>query len=371
MEVLALLVIVGLAIWLYRLALVKYIFDNLHYRCAFSVSKVFEGDEVFFKETVHNNKFIPVQWLKAEIHTKKWLDFANTRSTIAQDSRFVTSGFSMGSYQKTTRTWNVKCTRRGVYNIENVTLAGGDFLGMTTYSVAVSVGAVLTVYPAMINIEDMFVSAKKLQGEYIVRRWILDDPFVQSGAREYTPGDPMNRIHWSATAKQGSLMVIKNEFTSQYSMRIILNIQSMEYEYMKTVDRDLIELGIKAAATLLDRALSAGISVGIASNGCTCDAGNETVFTAMASGRQHVTELLGVLARLELIKVREFEDYIEDIYSLIENGEVIIITSYLSDSLCITIDKLKRQQNQVRIILLSTGFTGCGLGDDTDIYVLS
>lgn len=352
MEVLALLTIILLTVGFYRFLFTRFLFHGVDYGCCFSSPEAFEGREILLVETVHNNKLLPVHWLKAEIHTSKWLDFAGTRSVIAQEARFVTSGYFLAGYQKTVRSWKVKCLKRGVYAIPNVTLAGGDFLGGGTQSVPVEVNARLVVYPGTVDLEEQLVPVSLLQGDTVVRRWMMEDPFLVSGVREYTGYEPMNSIHWLATARTGEWMVRKNDYTTERSVRVILNIQSREYEYLETSDPEPVELGIKAAAALFERALGEGIPAGLASNGWVRENGGQPVFTPIASGRNHARELLTLLAGLQLKKSMEFEDFIREVAGRDCSSEMVILTAYLSEGLYRRIAELKRPDNCLKIILV-------------------
>ncbi len=370
-EVLAFLVIaflvVGLQSWLFA----RFVPHNLEYKCEFSTSEAHEGDELFLVETVHNRKLLPVPWLKVDIHTSRWLDFAGARSVITQDNRRVTSTFLLKAFQRITRRWKLKCLKRGVFTIENVTLVWGDLLGFKTGSIPVGVGSGLVVYPEIINLEEMFISVNYLQGDTLVKRWIIDDPFVVSGAREYTPRDSMNRIHWNATAGSGRLMVKKNDFTSQLSLTIILNMQSMEFEYNNVINRDNIELGIKAAATLLDRALRNGCPVRLAANGVMFDKEGQMICTPLASGRAHISGLLEILARLELRSIKYFENFLEDMDENMENNDIIILTSYVNPDICRIARGFRRRNNSVKLVVLDKYANMQGLPGDLDIYMLS
>ena len=137
MDVIALVIILLLALWLQMLVFSGCVFRRLDYRCEFSAKEAHEGDSIYLVETVYNGKLLPVPWLKVDIHSSRWLDFAGTCSVLAQDSRRVTSSFILKSYQKTTRRWKLKCLKRGVFNTENVTLVSGDLLNFSIVSIPV------------------------------------------------------------------------------------------------------------------------------------------------------------------------------------------------------------------------------------------
>jgi len=370
MEAVALLVIVLLAVWLQGFLSNRFAFNKLNYKCHFSTAEATEGDNITFTEILHNNKPLPLLWVKAEIRTSKWLSFADTRSFIAQEIRHVTSGFHLGLYQRTTRIWKVKCLKRGVFNIDNVILVTSDLFGVHTKSMPFPAGIKLTVLPGLVDLEDILRSTRNLQGDIIVKRWILDDPFIIAGAKEYNYTEPMNRIHWQATARHGQLMVRKNDFTSNQSIRVVLNIQTVEYYHPYTIDRDLIEYGIRIAATLFDRGLKLGIPIGFASNGSFSENDGSFIYTTAANGSIHASQLLYTLARLEFRINTGFDEFFGDISQRIEESEVIIITSYLEDSLNEMFNSLLDRGIAVKIILLNEVYNKTNLYDEIPVYTV-
>lgn len=369
MEAFALLVIVLIAVWTQGFLIYKFAFHNLDYQCYFSTAEAVEGQEITFTEVLHNNKPLPLQWVKAEIRTSKWLSFADTRSYIAQEIRHVTSGFHLRLYQRTTRIWKVKCLKRGVFTIDNVILVTSDLFGSNTKSVPYPAKVRLTVLPGMVDLEDILNSTRNLQGDIIVKRWILDDPFIIAGAKEYTYTEPMNRIHWQATARHSDLMVRKNDFTSNQSIRVVLNIQTVEYYHPYTIDKDLIEYGIKIAGTLFDRGLKLGIPMGFASNGSLKER-EDFVFTSSGNGSLHVSQLLTTLAQLDFKINIGFDEFFGDISPRINESEVIIITPYLEDSLNDMFNSLTEKGIAVKIILLSEVYKPTNLNNDIPVYTI-
>jgi len=370
MEVLALAVIAGIIVLLQASLFKRTAFKKLDYKCGFSVSEAHEGDDIYLIETIYNKKLLPVPWLKVEINSSRWLEFAETRSVIAQENRHVTSSYFLKSYQKVTRRWKLKCLKRGVFCIDTVTLITGDLLGNASDSLPLEINAVIQVYPRTIDLEGIFMPVNYLQGDTVVKRWINEDPFFISGTREYTTGDPMNKIHWSSTARMGRLMVRQNDFTSQYGLSVIINIQSIENEYFDAVYKDFIELGIKAAATIFDRALRNGTPARLATNGSTLDGARQMIFTQEASGRSHISGLLSILARLELRRIKDFEDFLRDISADISNSEIIIITSYLTGTICGLLRRMKVRNNAVKILVTNKSIEMVTLPEDMDIYIL-
>ena len=369
MDVIALALIFAVLLGLQTSLLCGYCFRKLNYKCEFSVSEAHEGDSLYLIETVYNCKLLPVPWLKVDIHSSRWLDFAGTCSVIAQDDRRVTSSFTLRSYQRITRKWKLKCLKRGVFTTENVTLVSGDLLNFRVVSIPMAVNAQLMVYPEIVDLEELFTPVNLQQSDKTVNRWIIDDPFMVSGAREYTPGDPLNRIHWPATARNGRFMVKKNEYTSQRSLTILLNMQSQLYEYADTINKKNAELGIKVSATLLDRALKEGSPVRLGTNGCTSSDARKEIFTGEAADKEHVSDLFKILARLLMKNVKDFEMMLDEVLPVLENTEVVIITAYMSRRMCEQSDRLVLAGNTVSVILLDTVFEADVRPELAELYV--
>ena len=172
-----------------------FVLRKIEYSLSFSQSEAYEGDDIFIDEVINNNKSVAVPWLKADIHASKWLQFANTSSTIIDEERCVSSGFSLKGYQKVTRRWYTRCAKRGVFTIVNTTLTAGDLLGLMQLSEAYPANTRLMVFPGVLRLEEAFFSNRDLIGEMIVKRFIMDDPFIVKGTREYVQGKPLNRIN--------------------------------------------------------------------------------------------------------------------------------------------------------------------------------
>ncbi len=370
MKIIALLIIIVIIVWLQSGIFVRLAFYKLDYRCIFSRKEAHEGDTFNIIETVHNNKIIPVPWLKVDIHTFKWLQFASTSSVIAQENRRVSSSFFLKAYQRTTRRWNVKCLKRGVFNIQNITLVSGDLFGGRSTSIPVSSDSQIMVYPQILNLEKLFAPPRDLTGNTIIRRWILDDPFIVQGTREYQPSDSMRRIHWISSAKQGSLMVRNNDYTTEVSLAVLLNIKSMEQEYEKVIDREITEFGIKVAASILDHYAEKGVPMRFGTNGYTFDNPGEMILTKQGSGIEHLRELLTILAKLELANERDYSIYLEQTIYKLENSDICIISAYVTEQMAKQISLLSANNNKIKLFILDPVADISCLPGNVEVFIM-
>lgn len=299
---------------------------KLTYECRFSTDEAFEGDEIELVETVTNNKWLPIPWAKTEISTSKWLDYAGSQSVVTDQTRFVPSFFVLKSHHRVVRRWKVKCLRRGVFGVGKITIVATDLLGRESLSMPVSVRAEVTVLPKPLDSEALALTPSGLNGETVVRRRLITDPFYVSGVREYTRFDSANRIHWPATAREGRMMVRNNDCTSHQTVAVILNMQTRRDEARVRYDEGDIEQGIRAAATCLEQAAQQGILMRLLANGGM--PGKEATVTRQGSGEDFFFDELRVLARLENEKSENLMPFLASLNRETLATDVYLITAY-------------------------------------------
>jgi uncharacterized protein (DUF58 family) len=152
------------------------------------------------------------------------------------------------------------------------------------------------------------IDYKNPQGDISVRRWIMEDPTIISGIREYTSSDPFNKIHWVSSARRGELMVKNFDFTSNQRVMILLNIETAKPFWIK-IDENMIEKVIDIAASVSSELLDAGMGVGLYTNaalsGYKYSEGNY-IEPGCAPGQ--MTKILEVLARVSYNIHQDFEE---------------------------------------------------------------
>lgn len=345
----AILAIFALQNYLYQ----KYAFRDLDYRCYLSTDQACEGDEIELIEEVRNKKWLPLPWFKSEITTSRWLDFAGAQSVVSDQTRFVPSFFMLRSRQKVVRRWKVTCLKRGEFSIDQVVLVTTDLLGFSALSKAGEAGARITVLPKPIGEDELAVSPRYITGDIMVRRQLVADPFYISGVREYTGREPMNLIHWNATAREQELMVFQNDYTSRQSVTVLLNMQSLEFEQHEVTRRETVENAIRLCAGLFDSTLDAGMPLRFMCNGTVTKGSRQSIETAEYWGREHVEGLLQILAKLQLHSTEDFGVYLDNIFSEVTSTDIIIVTSFVSDALMDFAARKEQAGTNVKIFTLT------------------
>lgn len=368
MELIALLVFVLVIFAAQNLLYRRHGLDHLEYNCYLSANEVYEGDEIELVEELSNKKWLPVPWLKSELTTSKWLDFAGAQSVVTDQTRFVPSFFMLKSYHRVVRKWKVKCLKFGVYRIEKTMLVASDLLGNVSLSMPVEISTSITVLPRPRLLEEMDFESRHLTGDLLVRRHYVADPFYISGVREYTETDPVSRINWLATAHEGQIMVHKNDYTASQSIAVFLNMQSREQEGRHVIEVENIENAIRVCASVFDSTLQTGIPVRFLTNASTVEDG-ESMITEEAWGAEHVGNLLRILANLKLVSTEAFPDFLRSMEDGVAATDWVVVTCYLDEEILAFARAKEMQGVRIKFLVPDT-LNPSDIPVDLEVYCL-
>jgi uncharacterized protein (DUF58 family) len=122
----------------------------------------------------------------------------------------------------------------------------------------------ISVLPTVAYIDTFNISARRPQGPVKITNRVYEDPTRIWGLREYVPGDPLNRIHWKASARAGELFVKQAEPTNVLGGTLILDLFGPLYQDDDGEER--MELAITTAASIAYLLQSSGEQVGLLTN---------------------------------------------------------------------------------------------------------
>jgi uncharacterized protein (DUF58 family) len=109
------------------------------------------------------------------------------------------------------------------------------------------------------------VSSKRPIGEVRMSFRLYEDPTRISGVRAYEPGDPLNRVHWRATARTGLLHSKVYEPSTVAGATILLEFHTAAHVRRHEPHRS--ELAVTAAASISNAVYLMGQQVGLVTNG--------------------------------------------------------------------------------------------------------
>lgn len=334
----------------------RFVLRKIKYQRHLTVKTCFRGDKIDLIEEMTNAKWLPVPWLRVESQLSTHLHFQRQENLSVSSGNFYQnhkSFFSLAPFTKITRKHHITCAKRGWYKLQSVSLTGGDLLGISSVSQQIDLDGQLLVYPKPAQVPVHELPYHSWQGDQSVRRWIISDPFVNAGVRDYQAGDTYKQINWKATAKTGNLQVHQHDFTADRRLMIYLNVDDAEGMWRNVTDMDLIESGIEWAAGAAESVIGQGMDVGFAAN-MPLIGSRESVHIEPRAGHEHLIGLLECMAKLEIERTELFHTMLErEAQSGFSERDVLIITAYWNNQLEEQAEQLRYNGNAVAVWLLT------------------
>ncbi|WP_416147460.1 DUF58 domain-containing protein [Salipaludibacillus sp. HK11] len=333
---------------------------NIRYRRYFSKPAVFAGDKVEMKEIIENDKILPVPWVRLASRMAPSLIFEKQKNLGVESEQFLSSLFSLTPYQKIIRTHEVTCLRRGYFYFKEAQLTSGDLIGLVKKYRHVEAVSSLLVYPEIRPIKDLPIPSHQLQGDYFVRRWIAEDPFINAGVREYQPGDSLRSVNWKASARAQTMQVNKKDFTADYRLMIYVNFDQNEDIRLSISDEALVEKAISYAASIAYYTTSKGIPTGFGCNGYLYVPGEkirglkDSVRLEPRTGKSHLYSILKTMAKLKIDRSMPFHKFLkEDVNQNRRKTDYLFISAFSSANIEKNIRLLQRKGNTVDYLWLT------------------
>lgn len=221
------------------------------------------GQSIAVMVTVRNTGRWPIGWVLVEdllpraalIHEPPRLRVTGDRLQLSM----LRAGATRSMY------YQLRCHRRGYYQIGPVVVETGDLFGLhRRYRVGAD-PEFLLVYPEVLPIEGYDIASRRPIGEVRLTHRLFEDPTRIAGVRAYQPGDPLNRVHWRATARTGVLHSKVYEASTVAGATILLDFHAQSHDPRHEPIRS--ELAVTAAASLANCLYQMGQQVGVLTNG--------------------------------------------------------------------------------------------------------
>src|SRR6266568_6243667 len=266
-----------------------------------SQKRAFFGEAVTLSISVENQKLLPLPWLEVEDEIPIQLPLLTGRAlpTYKVNRVALVNTFSLWSFQRVTRRYQLGCNTRGVFSFGPAVLRSGDPFGWLLREERVPARESLLVYPLVAPIESFGLPPRHPFGERATPRRLLEDPLRVAGVREYALGDDPRRIHWKATARAGELRSKIYEPSSQYRLLILLDINTYPEPWMG-LDPEIQELTIATAASIAMWALDEGYTVGLLANSLMMGLSGESASTG---DEQAISSLTAAQAFIHRVRV--------------------------------------------------------------------
>lgn len=217
--------------------------------------------------------------------------------------------------------------KRGVYKIGKCYLETGDLLGFKSLVETKTNPQEIVVMPKCSESKQDIKALGGFIGEISVKRFIMEDPVLTVGFRDYTGREPFKDISWMQYAKTGKLQVKQYDYTVDTNVAVVLNMDGKNPEVLE----DCLELTRMACEELESR----HIPYEFISNG-------DTLNLSEGLGRSHLNSIMYRLGKSRFINFYTFEDLMDRCIAQKKNNRsYIVVTPELADK---DMDHLKRLQ---------------------------
>lgn len=302
--------------------------DTLEVALRLSKARVEPGEEFELILTLENKGrfFLPFlrYWIRmpegADIH----LDSSHIRTRRALQSQgeeklYITGTTWLGPRQRLEKHIPLALPRRGYYTFHDLTIFGGDFLGLKEQARTFNAFREIVVYPESAPQRELAPVFGGFLGEMSVRRFIQEDPVLTLGYREYSGREPMKTISWTQSARRGQLIVKQFDYTLEPSASVILNTQC------QAPDRDVrLEQCFSLARSVCAQLEQKGIKYDFCMNVLTGGGARVSDHFSEGLGTGHYYGILEYLGRATYITRRTCRAMLERAGESMRSGSGII-----------------------------------------------
>ena len=221
------------------------------------------GDTVAVVVTLRNKSWLPVAWALVE-------DLLPLRALSYQPPSLQVLGrrtqlTMIGSRGRHTLLYQLKCNRRGYHQVGPLVVETGDLFGLHRRYRVLTSPHFLLVYPPVVPLEGFELASRRPIGEVRIMHRLYEDPTRIAGVRRYEAGDPLNRIHWRATARTGQFHSKIYEPSCIVGATVVLDFHLAVFDPHQEPYRS--ELAVTAAASLANAVYEMDQQIGLVTNG--------------------------------------------------------------------------------------------------------
>ena len=172
----------------------------------FGENTMVEGENGTLIQTIVNKKILPLWWADLKFCAPKHLRFDDFAS-VDQDyyKKVVISALS---YEMVKKSLPFTAVKRGYYTVKSAELLSSDLFVQYMLIKEYSFFTELYVFPETRSIHEFEVDFRKIIGEILTKRHLIEDPFEFRNIRDYAPFDSLKTVNWNASAKTGEIKEI-------------------------------------------------------------------------------------------------------------------------------------------------------------------
>ncbi|MFN8475151.1 MAG: DUF58 domain-containing protein [Anaerolineae bacterium] len=275
--------------------------------------RAFLGEGVDVTLTVRNQGRLPVPWLRIQEGVP--IEMASPP--------FVRRVVSLWPGESATLRYSLDCRRRGYYRLGPTSLGAGDVFGFGEDQTREGNESFLTVYPKIVPLERLGLPSRSPSVSLPSRQRLFEDPSRVRGVRPYQSGDSPRRIHWTASAATGELLLKQYEPAIALETMVLLDLAEDDYAIHRRYNAS--EVAVTVAASILSHLAGIQQAVGLAVDGYDPLSAGMPMTLPPGKGQAHLIQTLDILARVELGKAEPIVEWARRVTAGLGWGSTVVL----------------------------------------------
>lgn len=315
-----------------------------------------QGQTVTWSGSVENHSRLPIPFVRLRESFPIQAKVQGDPGWIAGHCRVgiqewhVEEKLSLKPWQSCTRRVSFAFFSRGEYRLGGYQLSAGDLLGIRERKTEQAGAERVVVIPRRCRNRRALQALGGFLGDISVRRFILEDPILTVGFRDYTAQEPLKAISWTQSARAGSLQVKQYDHTAEQTVVLLLNVENGSPEEL--------EACFRLTRTVCEELEKRRMSFGLRTNGSLPGPVSKLSWMPEGLGSQHLNTILYALGRADYTCYFSFRSLAEQALLHRKNQEAYIL---------ITPNSEKLDQGGLRALEAAVGNAVCILSGSTEV----
>ena len=331
-------------------------------RCSGEVFEIGQRCEVTVE--IKNEGSLSVPWLLIEDALSREVLSGTTPRIKVEGGRLNLVRLAPG--ETTDLEYQVTFLTRGYFQLGPLLLETGDVFGLHRRFRVAGEPLFALVLPKVLPLQGYNLASRRPIGEIRVTHRLFEDPTRLAGVRPYQHGDPLNRIHWRATARTGELHSRIYEPSRVAGATFLLDFHADSLAGASGMIS--AELAIVAVASLANAVYLMGQQTGFVSNGRDAadrirEEGWRAEFLTRAAAQRRANEPTAN-DRLRPVHVENGKG-LEKLNQILETLARLELTDGLNfaEMIAASISRIPRDATVIAILHRVTPETAVALGD--------
>jgi len=222
------------------------------------------GDSVQVKVELENRGRLSVPWILLEDSIPNPMA-QEMRPRLEVDGPWVALTRLGPGERETVFEYDVKFFQRGYYQFGPMLVETGDVFGLHRRCRLLTEPQFVLVLPKVLPLQGFNLASRRPMGEIRVAHRLFEDPTRLAGVRLFQQGDPLNRVHWRATARTGALHSRVYENSRVAGATLLLDFH--QENYRGVLGSNSAELAVMTVAALANAVFLQGQQIGLVTNG--------------------------------------------------------------------------------------------------------